>query len=93
MDAQVELDPDRSVSAWLAVSVATLDNGSLHAVPGSHHFGYLPFSSEYGAERGRADQATGFTADASTPPCRFAPAPPCSWTAPAPTPVTAPASA
>ncbi len=68
IDARVELDPDRSVSAWLALSDATLDNGCLHAVVGSHHFGYLPFSSEAdnGAERGRADQAIGFTADAST---------------------------
>ncbi|MET8630608.1 phytanoyl-CoA dioxygenase family protein [Kitasatospora sp. NPDC004669] len=68
IDARVELDPNRSVSAWLAISDATLDNGCLHAVFGSHHFGYLPFSSEAdnGAERGRADQATGFTADATT---------------------------
>ncbi|MFD0399273.1 phytanoyl-CoA dioxygenase family protein [Kitasatospora sp. NPDC127121] len=68
IDARLELDPDRSVSAWLAISDATVSNGCLHAVPGSHHFGYLPFSSEaeHGAERGRADQATGFTADTST---------------------------
>ncbi|WP_031076311.1 phytanoyl-CoA dioxygenase family protein [Streptomyces sp. NRRL WC-3742] len=68
IDTRVELDPDRSVSAWLAVSDATVDNGCLHAVFGSQHFGYLPFSSEdeHGAERGRADQATGFTYDAST---------------------------
>ncbi|MEV7928543.1 phytanoyl-CoA dioxygenase family protein [Kitasatospora sp. NPDC086801] len=68
IDARVELDPGRSVSAWLAISDATLDNGCLHAVLGSQHFGYLPFSSEaeHGAERGRADQATGFTADATT---------------------------
>ncbi|MFF3005600.1 phytanoyl-CoA dioxygenase family protein [Kitasatospora sp. NPDC057940] len=68
IDARLELDPDRSVSAWLAISDAALDNGCLHAVVGSHQFGYLPFSSEaeHGAERGRADQATGFTADAST---------------------------
>ncbi|MFF0410219.1 phytanoyl-CoA dioxygenase family protein [Kitasatospora sp. NPDC004745] len=68
IDARVELDPDRSVSAWLAISDATLENGCLHALFGSHHLGYLPFSSEadHGAERGRADQATGFTTDAST---------------------------
>ncbi|MFD8085216.1 phytanoyl-CoA dioxygenase family protein [Kitasatospora sp. NPDC059722] len=68
IDARVELDPDRSVSAWLAISDATLDNGCVHAVAGSHHFGYLPFSSEAenGADRGRADQATGFTADTTT---------------------------
>ncbi|MEV0535492.1 phytanoyl-CoA dioxygenase family protein [Kitasatospora sp. NPDC050463] len=68
IDARVELDPDRSVSAWLAISDATLDNGCLHAVPGSQRFGYLPFSSEAetGAERGRADEATGFTAATAT---------------------------
>ncbi|MFF2952653.1 phytanoyl-CoA dioxygenase family protein [Kitasatospora sp. NPDC057965] len=68
IDARVELDPDHSVSAWLALSDATVSNGCLHAVVGSQHFGYLPFSSEaeHGAERGRADQATGFTADATT---------------------------
>ncbi|MFD9692846.1 phytanoyl-CoA dioxygenase family protein [Kitasatospora sp. NPDC059088] len=68
IDARLELDPDRSVSAWLAISDATLDNGCLHAVAGSHHFGYLPFASEaeHGAERGRADQATGFTTGDST---------------------------
>ncbi|MFJ9952855.1 phytanoyl-CoA dioxygenase family protein [Kitasatospora sp. NPDC091207] len=68
IDARVELDPDRAVSAWLAVSDATVDNGCLHAVPGSQRFGYLPYSSEAeaGAERGRADEATGFTADTTT---------------------------
>ncbi|MFF2146029.1 phytanoyl-CoA dioxygenase family protein [Kitasatospora sp. NPDC058190] len=67
-DARLELDPDRSVSAWLAISDATVSNGCLHAVPGSHHFGYLPFApeDEHGAERGRADQASGFTSDKTT---------------------------
>ncbi|MBD0688586.1 phytanoyl-CoA dioxygenase family protein [Streptomyces sp. CBMA123] len=73
IDARLELDPDRSVSAWLAISDATVINGCLHAVPGSHHFGYLPLApeDEHGAARGRADQASGFASDkAATLPLR-----------------------
>ncbi len=65
--ATLELDPGRSVSAWLAISDATADNGCLVVAAGSHRGGYLPVSKEaaHSGERGRADQAAGFTSDDS----------------------------
>jgi ectoine hydroxylase-related dioxygenase (phytanoyl-CoA dioxygenase family) len=48
---------------------ATVANGCLHAVPGSHCAGYLPVEKEpaTGAGRGRADQAVGFTPETTMP--------------------------
>jgi ectoine hydroxylase-related dioxygenase (phytanoyl-CoA dioxygenase family) len=59
IDRRIELDPARSVSAWLALTDTTVDNGCLHIAPGSHELGYLPYELEadHGARRGRAGQA------------------------------------
>ncbi|MFJ2582947.1 phytanoyl-CoA dioxygenase family protein [Kitasatospora aureofaciens] len=64
----LELHPDRSVSAWLAITDATTANGCLHVAPGSQRASYLPVEKEAagGTERGRADQAAGFTPTATT---------------------------
>lgn len=69
IDQRIELDPDRSVSAWLAVTDATASNGCLHVVPGSQRLGYLPYGLEeaHGGERGRAGRAVGFSCDHSVP--------------------------
>ncbi len=63
IDAGRELDPDRSVSAWLALTDATSLNGCLRVVGGSHRCGYLPFAKEpeHGGDHGRADQVSGFS--------------------------------
>lgn len=60
-DRRIELDPARSVSAWLALTDATPNNGCLHIAPGSHQLGYLPyeFEDDHGAQRGRAGRAAG----------------------------------
>ncbi|MER7756886.1 phytanoyl-CoA dioxygenase family protein [Kitasatospora sp. NPDC097643] len=67
--AYLELHPERSVSAWLAVTEATVANGCLEVAPGSQSAGYLPVEKEAatGAERGRADQAHGFTPETTIP--------------------------
>lgn len=56
IDDRIELDPDRSVTAWLALTDAQLDSGCLHLLPGSQRDGYLPYGAEddTGAARGRA---------------------------------------
>ncbi|MGP4089114.1 phytanoyl-CoA dioxygenase family protein [Streptomyces sp. KR55] len=53
---RIELDPARSVAAWLALTDARVDTGCLHIVPGSQRAGYLPYGAEEdtGASRGRA---------------------------------------
>ncbi|MBD0742947.1 phytanoyl-CoA dioxygenase family protein [Streptomyces sp. CBMA152] len=53
---RIELDPKRSVVAWLALTDATEETGCLRIVPGSHRAGYLPYQPEQdsGASRGRA---------------------------------------
>ena len=40
---RIQLDPARSVAVWLAISEASLVNGCLEIVPGSHQGGYLPY--------------------------------------------------
>jgi ectoine hydroxylase-related dioxygenase (phytanoyl-CoA dioxygenase family) len=40
---RIELDPDRSVAFWVAITEATPVNGCLEVVPGSHSGGYLPY--------------------------------------------------
>lgn len=47
------------MSAWLALTDATVENGCLHIAPGSHELGYLSheLEAEHGQRRGRADQA------------------------------------
>ncbi|MFD8781269.1 phytanoyl-CoA dioxygenase family protein [Kitasatospora sp. NPDC059599] len=67
--ARLELHPERSVSTWLAITDATEANGCLEVAPGSQRFGYLPVEKEAGtgAERGRADQAAGFTPETTVP--------------------------
>lgn len=47
------------MSAWLALTEATVENGCLHIAPGSHELGYLSheLEAEHGQRRGRADQA------------------------------------
>jgi ectoine hydroxylase-related dioxygenase (phytanoyl-CoA dioxygenase family) len=59
IDRRIELDPARSVSAWLALTDATVANGCLHIAPSSHQLGYLPYELEddHGGQRGRAGQA------------------------------------
>ncbi|WP_329127355.1 phytanoyl-CoA dioxygenase family protein [Streptomyces sp. NBC_01465] len=53
---RIELDPKRSVAAWLALTDARQDSGCLHVMPGSQRAGYLPYGAEddSGAVRGRA---------------------------------------
>ncbi|MFI6209117.1 phytanoyl-CoA dioxygenase family protein [Streptomyces sp. NPDC051041] len=55
---RLELDPDRSVAAWLALTDADVTSGCLHVAPGSQRAGYLPYGAEdaTGASRGRALQ-------------------------------------
>ncbi|MBP0454017.1 phytanoyl-CoA dioxygenase family protein [Kitasatospora sp. RG8] len=69
IDAHLELHPERSVSAWLAVTDTTVANGCLEVAPGSQRLGYLPVEKEPTncAERGRADQAHGFTPETTIP--------------------------
>ncbi|MFJ6384720.1 phytanoyl-CoA dioxygenase family protein [Kitasatospora sp. NPDC092039] len=69
IDARLELDPERSVSAWLAVTDATEANGCLEVAQGSQSAGYLPVEKEpaNGTGRGRADQAVGFTPETTVP--------------------------
>lgn len=57
IDARIELDPGRSVAAWLALTDATTATGCLDVIVGSHRRGYLPFGPEVetGRPRGRAD--------------------------------------
>ncbi|MBA9005937.1 phytanoyl-CoA dioxygenase family protein [Thermomonospora cellulosilytica] len=65
IDRRIELDPGRSVAAWLALTDATPANGCLHIAPGSHRLGYLPYELEddHGAARGRAGRSAGFTGE------------------------------
>lgn len=67
---RIELDPDRSVSAWLAVTDATVSTGCLEVMHGSQRLGYLPYGLEepHGAERGRAGCALGFSGDGTPVP-------------------------
>jgi ectoine hydroxylase-related dioxygenase (phytanoyl-CoA dioxygenase family) len=52
---RMQLDPERSVAAWLAVTDATTVNGCLQVIPGSHAAGYLDYDrEESSAERGKA---------------------------------------
>ncbi|MFD7409893.1 phytanoyl-CoA dioxygenase family protein [Streptomyces sp. NPDC059866] len=53
---RLDLDPDRSVAAWVALTDAESDAGCLHVLPGSQRAGYLPYKAEAatGAARGRA---------------------------------------
>ncbi|MEV0318149.1 phytanoyl-CoA dioxygenase family protein [Streptomyces sp. NPDC050658] len=53
---RIELDPQRSVAAWLALTDAPLDSGCLHILAGSQRDGYLPYETENatGSCRGRA---------------------------------------
>jgi ectoine hydroxylase-related dioxygenase (phytanoyl-CoA dioxygenase family) len=52
----MELDPARSVTVWLALTEATAANGALCVIPGSHRHGYLPTRREdlHGGQHGRA---------------------------------------
>jgi ectoine hydroxylase-related dioxygenase (phytanoyl-CoA dioxygenase family) len=63
IDDRIELDPARSVAAWIALTDATERNGCLHVIAGSQRSGYLPYGPEAGTgqERGRADAADGVT--------------------------------
>ncbi|MER6121756.1 phytanoyl-CoA dioxygenase family protein [Streptomyces sp. NPDC001795] len=53
---RLELDPERSVAAWIALTDTDTESGCLHVVPGSQRTGYLPYEAEpdTGAARGRA---------------------------------------
>jgi Phytanoyl-CoA dioxygenase (PhyH) len=42
-NAAIELDPEKSVALWLALTEATVTNGCLQVVQGSHKAGYLDF--------------------------------------------------
>lgn len=55
-NARLELDPYRSVAAWVALTDADETTGCLHVVPESQRAGYLPYEVEpdKGAARGRA---------------------------------------
>ncbi|GIF45403.1 phytanoyl-CoA dioxygenase family protein [Actinoplanes xinjiangensis] len=52
----MELDPERSVTVWMALTEATAGNGALRVIPGSHMHGYLPTRREdpHGGQHGRA---------------------------------------
>jgi ectoine hydroxylase-related dioxygenase (phytanoyl-CoA dioxygenase family) len=54
----IELDPNRSLAVWLALTDATAANGAVQVLPGSHSRGYLPYAREDSgapaAGRGRA---------------------------------------
>lgn len=52
----MELDPDRAVTVWVALTDATAKNGALHVIPGSHRYGCLPTRREdaHAGARGRA---------------------------------------
>ncbi|MFF3909796.1 phytanoyl-CoA dioxygenase family protein [Streptomyces sp. NPDC001848] len=53
---RLELDPERSVAVWVALTDTDTESGCLHVVPGSQRAGYLPYEAEpdTGAARGRA---------------------------------------
>ncbi|MCP3817960.1 phytanoyl-CoA dioxygenase family protein [Streptomyces sp. A3M-1-3] len=52
---RMQLDPEKSVAAWLAITDATTVNGCLQVIPGSHAAGYLPNDrEESNARRGKA---------------------------------------
>ncbi|MFF4502792.1 phytanoyl-CoA dioxygenase family protein [Streptomyces sp. NPDC001401] len=52
---RMQLDPELSVAAWLAVTDATTVNGCLQVIPGSHAAGYLDHTREDSdAQRGKA---------------------------------------
>ncbi|MFD9905879.1 phytanoyl-CoA dioxygenase family protein [Streptomyces sp. NPDC059063] len=52
---RMQLDPELSVAAWLAVTDATTINGCLQVIPGSHATGYLDYGREESdARRGKA---------------------------------------
>lgn len=63
IDDRVELDPDRSVAAWLALTDTTQESGCLWIIPGSQRAGYLPYGKEDDnkQQRGRADAALSVT--------------------------------
>ena len=69
VDEFLELDPARSVTAWLALSDVTEANGCLHVAVGSQSLGYLPTAREpeHGHARGRSDQAVGFSPATTVP--------------------------
>ena len=69
IDQCIELDPQRSVSAWLAITDAGHDSGCLRVIPGSQRLGYLPFEKEpeHQGRRGRGDQAAGFSTHGAIP--------------------------
>ncbi|WP_125262142.1 phytanoyl-CoA dioxygenase family protein [Streptomyces alboflavus] len=55
INPQLQLDPELSVAAWLAVTDASTVNGCLQVIPGSHAAGYLGYGREKGdARRGNA---------------------------------------
>ncbi|MFI6640219.1 phytanoyl-CoA dioxygenase family protein [Streptomyces sp. NPDC050504] len=55
INPRMQLDPERSVAAWLAVTDATTRNGCLQVIPGSHAAGYLDHHREESeAPRGKA---------------------------------------
>ncbi len=61
---------DRSlVGAWIALDDATVDNGCLWAVPGSHRMGYLWPTRPHGRpdEFDPSDEAFGFDEEGATP--------------------------
>lgn len=62
-DDRIELDPSRSIAAWLALTDTTQESGCLWIIPGSQHAGYLPYGKEdnSGQQRGQADAALGVT--------------------------------
>jgi ectoine hydroxylase-related dioxygenase (phytanoyl-CoA dioxygenase family) len=53
---RLELDPERSVAVWLALTDARPESGCLRVLPASHRGGYQPYEVEAatGAARGRA---------------------------------------
>lgn len=56
INAGLELHPDRSVAAWLAITEAPPHMGCLIVAPRSQTLGYLPYHTEpgVGEQRGRA---------------------------------------
>ncbi|WP_405862328.1 phytanoyl-CoA dioxygenase family protein [Streptomyces sp. NBC_00090] len=68
---RIELDPHRSVAAWLALTDTDETTGCLRVIPGSQQHGYLPYDTEpdAGAARGRALASVASTRTTPSP-CR-----------------------
>jgi non-heme Fe2+,alpha-ketoglutarate-dependent halogenase len=51
------LSPSRTVTAWLAIDDATVENACMRFIPGSHHFGHLTYTLTENDDSNVLDQA------------------------------------